>query len=71
MANVNQVACAVIVIFLLISAVICEDDSSVQGKHFWSAILTLKILILLSDPRTFGHHFLKRISFALIPTGKW
>lgn len=70
MAKINTIICTAVVILCYTSAVFCQvatdNESNVQGNSCEKK-LRIKLIFFLSKARTFGHHFLKRISFAIIP----
>ncbi|CAO1420646.1 unnamed protein product [Diamesa serratosioi] len=51
MSNLNKIVFAAVMLMCLMNVVICEEESDAS----------------VLEGRTFGHHFLKRISFAIIP----
>ncbi|KAG5671190.1 hypothetical protein PVAND_001401 [Polypedilum vanderplanki] len=51
MANYKNFIFAAVIVLCFASAVLCDDDDVSD----------------VQESRTFGHHFLKRISFAIIP----
>ncbi|CAO1439666.1 unnamed protein product [Diamesa hyperborea] len=61
MSNLNKIVYAAVMLVCLTNVVLCEesDASVLEG----SELLNKDIV----ESRTFGHHFLKRISFAIIP----
>ncbi|XP_061399866.1 protein apnoia [Musca vetustissima] len=56
MAAQQKVLCSLLIAFFFISAVMCDtipSDETTEGD--------------VAEGRTFGHHFLKRMSFAVVP----
>uniref|UniRef100_A0A1B0AGQ2 Protein apnoia n=1 Tax=Glossina pallidipes TaxID=7398 RepID=A0A1B0AGQ2_GLOPL len=57
MATQQKVICALLVISIMMNAIVCHAINDTEEKSESE----------VSEGRTFGHHFLKRMSFALVP----
>ncbi|XP_013103190.1 protein apnoia [Stomoxys calcitrans] len=58
MAAQQQVFYSLLIVCFLLNAVLCETTSDNGGEIIDSDV---------AEGRTFGHHFLKRMSFAVVP----
>ncbi|XP_037807483.1 protein apnoia [Lucilia sericata] len=54
MAAQQKIICAVVVMCFMANAVLCQQTTDSDNAD-------------VSESRTFGHHFLKRMSFAVVP----
>ncbi|XP_075150036.1 apnoia [Haematobia irritans] len=58
MASQQKIVYSLLVVCFLISAVMCETNNDNGGEVIDGDV---------AEGRTFGHHFLKRMSFAVVP----
>ncbi|TMW53286.1 hypothetical protein DOY81_001586 [Sarcophaga bullata] len=54
MATQHKIICSVVIMCVMFNAVLCQQTTDSETAD-------------VSESRTFGHHFLKRMSFAVVP----